>query len=262
MTAGATTHERYPDPSEMTTDSIAREVSVINRDLDRMRAELQRDLDQRANVRMREQEAQDAIFAAKLDAIQREFDSKMAAIDAAAAIETAAIKAWPDNIDRAIGHHEDLQLERFRSIDKQFQERDIRTEQSQKAGTEALAAALQAAKELVTAQGEASAAAAIKSETSFTKQIDQIGTIISTLEKALDARITELKERIDRGEGNNAGSDRAENKAQDQANALLLAAVNDANTKRQQSSHQLAILVAVLAVVALIVPLFTSLLNR
>ena len=74
------------------------------------------------------------------------------------------------------------------------------------AQAQALAAALQAAKELVGAQGEASAAAAVKSETSFTKQIDQIGTLIATLEKSLTDRITELKERIDRGEGTSSGA--------------------------------------------------------
>jgi hypothetical protein len=38
-----------------------------------------------------------------------------------------------------------------------------------------------------------------------TKQIDQIGTLINTLEKSLTDRITELKERIDRGEGQTTG---------------------------------------------------------
>ncbi len=48
--------------------------------------------------------------------------------------------------------------------------------------------------------------AAAKAEASFTKQIDQIGAIIQTQEKAMDGRITELKERIDRGEDSSAGA--------------------------------------------------------
>ena len=55
-------------------------------------------------------------------------------------------------------------------------------------------------------QNEANTVAATKSETSFTKQIDQIGTLIATLEKSLTDRITELKERIDRGEGGTSGA--------------------------------------------------------
>lgn len=106
-------------------------------------------------------------------------------------------------------------LEKFNSIDRQFVERDVRTDQAARSSADALAAALQAAKELVGSQGEASAAAAVKSETSFTKQIDQIGTIIQTLEKALDARITELKERIDRGEGSDRGRVQNQNEYRD-----------------------------------------------
>jgi len=95
--------------------------------------------------------------------------------------------------------------EKFDGLNKQFTERDVRTDQATRAGKDALDAALKAASELVTQQNTANVAAAAKSETSFTKQIDQIATIISTLEKALDSRITELKERIDRGEGASQG---------------------------------------------------------
>jgi hypothetical protein len=112
----------------------------------------------------------------------------------------------PGEVISQVEHLKSVQDEKFNSISLQFAERDIRTSQARDSDAQALAAALQAAKELVGSQGEATAASAVKSETSFTKQIDQIGTIIQTLEKALDARITELKERIDRGEGNNAGA--------------------------------------------------------
>jgi len=100
---------------------------------------------------------------------------------------------------------ENVQTERFKGIEKQFTERDIRTDQAGAAASAALAAALQAAKELVGAQGEASAAAAVKSETAFTKQIDQITALIQTGNAASDARTTELKERIDRSEGTSQG---------------------------------------------------------
>lgn len=110
------------------------------------------------------------------------------------------------NVDVKIGHLKDVQEEKFSGIRQQFVERDVRTEQASSSADDALKAALQAAKELVGAQGEASAAAAVKSETSFTKQIDQIGALIQTGNAASDARITELKERIDRGEGSAAGT--------------------------------------------------------
>lgn len=113
------------------------------------------------------------------------------------------------------GLHKDLTLqvsalrelheERFAAIQQQFDERDVRGEQEKKASKEALDAALLAQKESVSQQNDANTTAATKSETSFTKQIDQIGTLIATLEKSLTDRITELKERIDRGEGTVTG---------------------------------------------------------
>lgn len=93
-----------------------------------------------------------------------------------------------------------------RAIAIQFTERDVRGAQTAEGGKQALDAALLAQKELVAQQNESNAAATAKAEASFTKQIDQIGAIIQTQEKALDARITELKERIDRGEGSTEGA--------------------------------------------------------
>jgi hypothetical protein len=142
----------------------------------------------------------------EIEGVWERFESRIRAVDAAAAARQAVLDRVPDDTERRIHHLRELQSERFDSIAQQFAERDVRTDQATSSGAQALAAALQAAKELVGAQGEASAAAAVKSETSFTKQIDQIGTIIQTLEKALDARLTELKERIDRGEGNQDGA--------------------------------------------------------
>lgn len=118
----------------------------------------------------------------------------------------ATVAEARSEIDRAVTSLERLHTEKFNSIELQFHERDVRTAQSQLAADQALNAALQAAKELVNAQSQASTDAAVKSETSFTKQIDQIGVQLQSVQAALDARITELKERIDRGEGGDKGS--------------------------------------------------------
>ena len=138
--------------------------------------------------------------------------TRLDAMDHATDLRLEMFRKLPSEIDAKVEHLNELTVsrfnlesEKFKGIAQQFHERDVRTTQASGAADDALKAALQAAKELVGAQGEASAAAAVKSETSFTKQIDQIGTIIQTLEKALDARITELKERIDRGEGTVSG---------------------------------------------------------
>lgn len=145
------------------------------------------------------------LLQSNITALRELMESKLSAMEQAVVLQNKQAAMFPVEIRTEITHLRSLHEEKFASIAQQFSERDIRTDQASKAAKEALDAALQAAKELVNAQGEASSAAAVKSETSFTKQIDQIGTIISTLEKALDARITELKERIDRGEGSTAG---------------------------------------------------------
>ena len=189
-----------PDPSTLTTQQILREVSTLKELL---------------QTRMEEMEKATAL----------------------------RLKAWegePAKMRDVVGQLRDLHDEKFNTIRLQFQERDTRTEQASASSAQALAAALQAAKELVGAQGEASAAAAVKSETSFTKQIDQIGTIIQTLEKALDSRITELKERIDRGEGTTSG------------------AHDTMRVQREMSSQAIATIVALLILVQVAVGLVVA----
>lgn len=113
--------------------------------------------------------------------------------------------------------------EEFSGVNQRFAERDIRTDQAATAASEALKAALQAAKEAVFEQAQAAAKAAEKVEQSFTKQIDQIGLRIDTVAQGFDARLTELKERIDRGEGGAVGSASTRTEYRLNVNAVLAA---------------------------------------
>jgi hypothetical protein len=106
-------------------------------------------------------------------------------------------------------HLRELHAERFDAIDMRFHERDVRFDQEKDARKEAIAAALLAQKELIDQQTVSNALATGKSEAGFTKQIDQIGLLLDGMEKSITERITELKERIDRGEGSSSGSDSA-----------------------------------------------------
>jgi hypothetical protein len=67
-------------------------------------------------------------------------------------------------------------------------------------------AALQAAKEAVGEQNKSNALAIAKSEATFTKQIDQIGVLISTLQKGLDEKIDDLRARQTVSESRKAGA--------------------------------------------------------
>jgi membrane protein involved in colicin uptake len=143
--------------------------------------------------------ARDAALAAALQA------AKEAVNEQATAAARATEKA-EESFKTILNGLRDIYNERFTSIHLQFTERDVRTEQAATASASALAAALQAAKEAVFEQAQAAAKAAEKTELSFTKQIDQIGLQIKTVSDGFGERISELKERIDRGEGSESGS--------------------------------------------------------
>jgi tetrahydromethanopterin S-methyltransferase subunit B len=108
--------------------------------------------------------------------------------------------------EAAVGHLQSLQDEKFRGIQTQFEERDIRTEQTQRDSKVAVDAALQAAKEAVGEQNKSSALAIAKSEASTTKQIDQISVIINAMAKALDDKIDDIKGRLNAIEGHGKGT--------------------------------------------------------
>jgi hypothetical protein len=95
--------------------------------------------------------------------------------------------------------------EKFNSVKTQFKERDTRTEQTSKDSKVAVDAALQAAKEAVGEQNKSSALAIAKSEAATTKQIDSITTLIQTNQKAIDDKITDVKDRITGIEGRSQG---------------------------------------------------------
>jgi hypothetical protein len=174
----------FVDPTSLTTDAV-----------DHAKAELRREM-----LGLREV-----------------IEARVLAVEQSADLRIQALRAMPADIANQITHLELLLMSRIESLERvhsgcfdaiaqQFAERDVRTEQDKKASKEALDAALLAQKESVGQQNEANTKANEKTETNTTKQIDQIGVLITTLEKSLTDRITELKERIDRGEGTGVGA--------------------------------------------------------
>lgn len=196
-----------PDPTKLTTEAVARATDQFQRQIFGLREILEARLDAMDETMSRHLEFASGIreqterLVAHLQTLQ---DEKFISIDS-------------KFDERNVWLHE-----KFDGLNKQFIERDVRTDQATRAAKDALDAALKAASELVAQQNAANTAAAATANASFTKQIDQItasftkqidqiATIITTLEKALDSRITELKERIDRGEGAMRGSSEMRN---------------------------------------------------
>jgi hypothetical protein len=88
----------------------------------------------------------------------------------------------------------ELHEEKFSSIDVRFSERDTRTEQTSRDSKLAVDAALQAAEKAVS-----------KSEVSTMKQIDQIGMLMASQQKAQDDKFDDVKERLTILEGRGEG---------------------------------------------------------
>jgi hypothetical protein len=173
-----------PDPTVLTTQQLLRELAALRE-----------------------------IIFTRLDAMDRATELLANTVNRTPTVVQSAATSMREvyderfsSVQQQLGDRGHTYDERFSSIQQQFSERDVRTEQAATASASALAAALQAAKEAVFEQAQAAAKAAEKTELSFTKQIDQIQLQIKTIGDGFSDRIAELKERIDRGEGSEAGA--------------------------------------------------------
>jgi len=135
------------------------------------------------------------ILEAQLSAVKDAIGERLDAADAANLLRLKAFDRIPADVNERIGHLKELHNERFASIALQFKERDERSAQLAKTQDEALKAALQAARELNSAQGEANKEANAKTEVSFSQQI-----------KAIEDKVEVINGRLNRGEGSAAGS--------------------------------------------------------
>ena len=159
----------------------------------------------------------------EIASLEKLLDQRMASNEEAVKVAHQNLTRVPTDVDKAIGHLKELTsrnidvlVERFTavhtkfdSVQLQFQERDIRTEQTAKDSKVAVDAALQAAKEAVGKQQEASDRAIAKSEAAVNKQIEAIVALIDSNNRALDGKIIDIKERqtltAGKNEGLNAG---------------------------------------------------------
>ena len=129
-----------------------------------------------------------SLLTTRLDSIEEANKLRLHAL-------TEGLQRVPSDTARLIKHHEDVAEQRFANVETQFRERDVRVESDKKASKEALDAALLAAKELVGVTNDNTG-----------KQVDQISAASTAQYAAIDARITELKERIDRGQSGFEGA--------------------------------------------------------
>jgi hypothetical protein len=103
----------------------------------------------------------------------------------------------------------------------QFAERDVRLDQASIATKIAVDAALQAQKEAANATNVSNTAAIAKSELNTTKLIDGIVALLNSTVKATDEKISDLKGRLDRGEGNTIGVQHNVNERRNDSNTMI-----------------------------------------
>lgn len=173
------------------------------------------------------------ILEAKIDGDRNIFATRLQGMDRAIELLQARRDSMVGEIDGKIANLERLHDEKFRSVQTQFTERDIRAEQTSRDSKVAVDAALQAAKEAVGKQNEASDRSIQKSEVSTTKQIDEQGR-----------RVDDLKERLTRLESEGRGSDAAK------------------TTQQTSNASSISIISVVVAVVGLIGGFLIAFLNK
>ena len=103
----------------------------------------------------------------------------------------------------------DVSREKFLAIATQFDERDTRTEQAAQESRISLGAALAAAKEAVSEQNNANSLAIGKSEDATKERLDALAVLMTTSNRSLEDKISDLKGRFDRGEGRGTGAQEA-----------------------------------------------------
>lgn len=136
------------------------------------------------------------LMEARVDALGVITDTKFSERDKAISILQELTNKIPGLISEGIAHLQMLHDEKFSSIQKQFAERDTRTEQAAATTSKAIDAALSAQKEASGEQNRSNEAKITKSEGAFTKQIDQISVLMSAESKASDVQMNDIKQRL------------------------------------------------------------------
>ncbi len=198
-----------PDPSEITTREIVR-----------LRTELREDYVSRF---LALRELLDAISSANKEIIE----TRLSGMDKTHGLLQAEVQRVIKNTSQEADRLETLFQEklssvgiRFESIQTQFLERDTRARDSETAmkesaaaqalsGTTAVNAALQAQKESAFATQQSNKEAISKSEAGFQERIKALETLIDATKDGLTSSISDLRSRLDRGDGKETGSHRA-----------------------------------------------------
>ena len=188
IAAPTTVSRPDPDPTTLTTQALYREINQVQ-----------------------------TLLHSEMEGLSGRLDARITSVDHGLDRLRLIIDREPELTNQLVNNLKSIHEEKLSSIQVQFIERDVRTEQTSRDSKVAVDAALQAAKEAVEKQNASSALAIAKSESATTKQIDTQGILITTATTSLNERIDaasatmnskidDLKDRLNRMEGMGVGT--------------------------------------------------------
>ncbi len=127
-------------------------------------------------------------------------------IDEATRVLSESLNRTPTQIEQSFSRLEALISERFKSVAVQFAEREIRSERESRDNKVAVEAAFAAQKEASAEQNKSSTLAIGKSERATSETLAKQADLFKSTTDALLLQITDLKERVARGESVKIGS--------------------------------------------------------
>ena len=161
-----------PDPTRLTTEQLYREIGALEK-----------------------------LFSTRLDCMEEQVDRMSEGLNARPDAVKEAIDHLKDMLGARMNGMDALREQKFLEMKMQFKEQNERFCVTTEASKEAVEKALSSAKEAIVEQNRASDLATMKSETNFTKQIDQQGVIIQSQAKNTDSQMGDVKDRLNKLEG-------------------------------------------------------------
>jgi len=141
----------------------------------------------------------------EIESLRQLVFARLGSIEQRAAEEHEDLVRVPTDVDRAVSSLKELIFTKLEAVDQRFEAVDVLRRESQDAASTAIAAALQAVKEAGSEQTKTFAQQIEKSESSLTRQIEAQATSTGTSLGALNAQVSDLKDRLTRFEGRSSG---------------------------------------------------------
>ena len=134
-------------------------------------------------------------------ALKEYFLTKLDGLEKTLGFNSDRIDRLPDEVDKRIAHVKEVHDGRFRRVEIQFEERELRAREAAQDNRDRIKAALDAAREMVALQTESASMAVAKSETAVAKQMDalsvQMHNSSKSINEKIDTNIASISDKID-----------------------------------------------------------------